>query len=291
MASPEVSVIIPAYNEGQAIGHIVSSIKALNPTYEVIVVDDGSGDHTPETARQAGAKVYSHPHNIGNGAAIKTGIRHATGNFFVFMDGDGQHNPADIPRLLECLPKYDMAIGARPLSQQASWGRALGNKLYNWLASYVAKFRIKDLTCGFRAIKANIARRFVYLLPNTYSYPTTLTLGVLRNGRSVKFVPIDVTKRKTGRSHIRIFRDGVRFFMIITKICTLYSPFRVFLPVSFFMFVLGLLYYGYTFLAWRRFTNMSALLLTTSVLVFMLGLISEQITQMKFERSEDDNPH
>jgi hypothetical protein len=177
-------------------------------------------------------------------------------------------------------------IGARPIVQQASWGRAIGNKIYNWLSSYVAKFPIKDLTSGFRAVKAEIAEKLLYLLPNSYSYPTTLTLGVLRNGMSVKYVPINVKTRQSGKSQIRLFKDGVRFFMIITKICTLYSPFRVFLPVSFLMFLLGAINYSYTYFAFRRFTNMSALLFITSLLIFMLGLISEQICQMRFERSE-----
>ena len=184
-----------------------------------------------------------------------------------------------------------MVIGARGISQQSSWKRAIGNEVYNWLASYVAKFPIQDLTSGFRVVKAEIAKRLLYLLPNSYSYPTTLTLAVLRNGMSVKYVPITASTRKSGKSHIRLFRDGVRFFMIITKICTLYSPFRVFLPVSFLIFLFGLAYYVYTFFSWGRFTNMSALLFTTSILVFMLGLISEQITQIKYERSEtSDSP-
>ena len=179
-------------------------------------------------------------------------------------------------------------MGARPKGEQTSWFRGFGNRIFNWLSSYVAKFRIEDLTSGFRAIKSDIAQKFLYLLPNTYSYPTSLTLGVLRDGRCVKYIPINVHSRKTGKSKIRVFRDGVRFFMIITKICTLYSPLRIFLPVSFLMFVIGLSYYIYTFIMWRRFTNMSALLFTTSILIFMMGLISEQISQMRFERDDRD---
>jgi glycosyltransferase involved in cell wall biosynthesis len=285
-----VTVVIPAFNESQTVGGIISTIKTLHPDFEVIVVDDGSTDDTASTARHAGAVVFSHPYNIGNGAAIKTGIRHASGQTLLFMDGDGQHDPSDIEMLLGYFPGYDMVVGARNWKQHGSWGRALGNRFYNRFASYVAKFRVEDLTSGFRAVKADIARRFLYLLPNTYSYPTTLTLGVLRNGRSVKYVPINIKKRKAGKSGISIFRDGVRFFMTITKLCTLYSPFRVFLPVSFFVFLVGLFYYGYTFISYGRFTNMSALLFTTSVLIFMLGLISEQISQVKYERSEDHRP-
>lgn len=288
MATTKVSVIIPAYNESQTIGHVIHKIKSDYPDFEIIVVNDGSTDNTASVAEDAGAIVHSHPYNIGNGAAIKTGIRRASGAVLVFMDGDGQHDPSDIEKILHCFPDYDMVVGARPRDQQASLGRALGNKIYNWLASYVAKFRVQDLTSGFRAIKSDIARHFVYLLPNTYSYPTTLTLGVLRNGRSVKYIPINIQDRKTGKSKIRFFRDGVRFFMIITKICTLYSPLRIFLPVSFFMFLLGVSYYAYTYIALGRFTNMSALLFTTSVVIFMMGLVSEQICQMRFDRSEDN---
>ncbi len=285
----EVSAIIPAYNEAQTIGALISRIKTLHPDFEIIVVNDGSTDDTAAVSKDAGAIVYSHPYNIGNGAAIKSGIRFASGDILVFMDGDGQHNPEDIAKMLKHFPHYDMVVGARAKGRQASLGRALGNKVYNRLASYVTKFAVKDLTSGFRAIKSHIAHNLLYLLPNTYSYPTTLTLSVLRNGRSVKYIPINIQKRKTGKSNIRIFRDGVRFFLIITRICTLYSPFRVFLPMSIMMFLLGLSYYLYTSFTSGRFTNMSALLFTTSVLIFMMGLVSEQICQMRFERSEGDS--
>jgi glycosyltransferase involved in cell wall biosynthesis len=288
MNRTEVSVIIPAYNESQAIGDLVTRIKALHPDFEVVVVNDGSTDDTAAIARAAGAIVYSHPYNIGNGAAIKSGIRLATGEVLVFVDGDGQHDPSDVDRLLEIFPEFDMVVGARTKGNQASWSRALANRIYNWLASYVTKFPVKDLTSGFRAVKFDIARNYLHLLPNTYSYPTTLTLCVLRSGRSLRYVPIKAKNRKKGKSKIKLFPDGIRFFLIIIKICTLYSPFRVFLPVSFVMFCLGLGYYLYTFLSQGRFTNMSLLLFTTAVLVFMMGLISEQISQMRFEKSEGD---
>ncbi|MBW2602835.1 MAG: glycosyltransferase family 2 protein [Deltaproteobacteria bacterium] len=280
------SVIIPCYNESQTIGRLVNNISNLYPDFEIIVIDDGSTDDTAVIAEEAGATVYSHPYNIGNGAAIKSGIRRASGDILVFMDADLQHNPEDIETMLSYLPDYDMVVGARSKKDQASLGRALGNKLYNWLSSYVAKFNVQDLTSGFRAIKSDIAKQFLYLLPNTYSYPTTLTLGVLRTGRALKYIPIKVRVRKAGKSNINIFKDGIRFFMIIVKICTLFSPFRIFLPVSFFMFCLGLSYYMYTFFVSGRFTNMSALLFTTSIIIFMMGLISEQICQMRFERRE-----
>ena len=288
MSSNKVSIIIPAYNEAQTIGDIIHKIMSLYPDFEIIVINDGSTDYTGTAAKDAGAIVFSHPFNLGNGAAIKSGIRIASGDILVFMDGDGQHDPEDIEKMLIYFPEYDMVVGARPKGEQTSLFRGFGNRIFNWLSSYVAKFRIEDLTSGFRAIKSDIAYKFLYLLPNTYSYPTSLTLGVLRDGRCVKYIPINVRSRKTGKSKIRIFRDGVRFFMIITKICTLYSPLRIFLPVSFLMFLIGLSYYIYTFIMWRRFTNMSALLFTTSILIFMMGLISEQISQMRFERDDRD---
>ena len=288
MKKMSVSVILPAFNEEGNIGAVVSQICSLYPDYEVLVVDDGSTDDTARVAENAGARVLRHPYNIGNGAAVKTGIRRAGGDILVFMDADGQHAPEDIERMVERFPDYDMVVGARSFAGQANWTRGIGNKLYNWLASYVAKFTVKDLTSGFRAVKASIAKNFLYMLPNTYSYPTTLTLGVLRSGRSLSYVPIQFRKRGRGSSQLSVVRDGVRFLMIIIKICTLYSPLRIFLPVSALMFLIGLSYYMYTFFAWGRFTNMSALLFTTSILIFLLGMISEQICQMRFDMSEDD---
>ena len=284
MSDSKISIIIPAYNEAQTIGSIVSRILELYPEFEVLVVNDGSTDDTGDIAKEAGAYIYSHPYNVGNGAAIKSGIRNASGEILVFMDGDFQHNPEDIGELLQYLPDHDMVVGARSSRDQASLGRAAGNKLYNLLASYVAKFQVSDLTSGFRAVKSNIARSFLYLLPNTYSYPSTLTLGILRSGRSVKYVPVKIHARKMGKSNISFFRDGVRFFMIISRICTLYSPMRIFLPVSFMLFLLGLLNYIYTFTTQGRFTNMSALLFVASIIVFMMSLVSEQICQMRFDK-------
>ena len=288
MRNKKVTVIIPTYNEAGSIGNIVSEIKSLYPEFEVIVINDGSDDDTATEAKNAGATVYSHPYNIGNGAAVKSGIRVASGDIVVFMDGDGQHNPRDIATLLKYIPAHDLVVGERSAADQASIGRAVGNKLYNWFASYVAKFSIKDLTSGFRAIKLSVARNFLYLLPNTYSYPTTLTLGVLRSGMSVKYVPIKIRKRKTGSSNIKIAADGVRFFIIITKICTLYSPMRVFLPVSLALLGSGIINYLYTYIVQGRFTNMSVFLFVAAIIIFMMSLISEQICQMRFERRGAD---
>ena len=286
MNKKNVSVIIPAFNEAENLGRVLRKIADLYPDFEMIVVNDGSTDETASVAKDSGAIVYSHPYNIGNGAAIKSGIRIASGDILVFMDGDGQHLPEDIGALVAHFPDYDMVVGARDKGHHASWSRALGNRIYNRFASYVAKFQVMDLTSGFRAIRADLARNLIYLLPNTYSYPTTMTLSVLRSGKSVKYVDIRAEARKKGKSNIKLMRDGVRFFMIILKICALYSPLRIFLPVSAILFLTGLFYYLYTYVAWGRFTNMSALLFTTSIIVFMMGLVSEQICQMRFEASE-----
>ena len=284
----DISVIIPAHNEAHNVGQLVTHILALHPDFEIIVIDDGSTDGTGDVAREAGAIVYRHPYNIGNGAAIKSGIRIASGQVLVFMDADGQHDPADLEQLIQHFPEFDMVVGARPGGAQESNIRALGNRVYNKLASYVTNFPIQDLTSGFRAMKSGLARNLLYLLPNTYSYPTTLTLGMLRSGKSVKYIRINVKPRKVGKSDINVIKDGVRFFMIIVRICTFYSPLKVFLPTSVCLFLIGLAYYAYTFFTSGRFTNMSALLFTTAILIFMLGLISEQISQMRFEKSEGD---
>ena len=286
MDKKSVSVIIPAFNEAENLGRVIRQIADLYPAFEIIVVNDGSTDATVSVANDSGAIVYSHPYKMGNGAAIKSGIRIASGDILVFMDGDGQHLAEDIKALLAHFPDYDMVVGARGKGHHASWRRALGNWIYNRFASYVAKFQVMDLTSGFRAIKAELARNLLYLLPNTYSYPTTMTLGVLRSGKSVKYVAIHAEARKKGKSNVKLMRDGVRFLMIIFKICALYSPLRIFLPVSAFLFCMGFFYYLYTYVFWGRFTNMSALLFTTSIIVFMMGLVSEQICQMRFEGSE-----
>ncbi len=283
---PGVTVVIPAFNEEAAIGETVAKIRRLYPDFQIIVVDDGSSDNTAEVAAKAGAEVIRHPYNIGNGAAVKTGIRNAAGRYVVLMDGDGQHRPEDIPRLLEEMKRYDMVVGARDARGQASLGRRIANWCYNKLASYVGKFPIKDLTSGFRVFETDTVRRYLYLFPNTFSYPTTSTLAYLRSGLTIKYVPIKVSKR-IGKSKISTLRDGSRFILIILRIATLFSPLRIFLPISFLFFSVGLLYYLYTYTFFHRFTNMSALLLSVSVMVFLLGLVSEQITQMRYDRVED----
>ena len=280
-----VTVLIPAYNEEKSIGNTVRRVKELHPDFEVLVIDDGSTDKTMQMAMDAGANVWPHPYNIGNGAAIKSGLRVAKGEWIVMMDADSQHNPEDIGRLLEYKDQYDMVIGARTKGSDTALHRDLANYFYNKFATYVTKFKIDDLTSGFRLVRKSTAGQYIYLLPNTFSYPTTLTMAYLRSGRSIKYLPIEVKKR-VGKSKIKLVEDGIRFFLIISKIATLFSPFRIFLPISVFLFCIGIGYYCFTFFTQGRFTNMSALLISTSIIVFMIGLVSEQISQLRYDRSQ-----
>jgi len=281
-----ISIIIPAFNEENAIAETIAKIKELQlEAAEILVIDDGSQDSTAEKASTAGARVISHPYNIGNGAAIKTGIRNARGRVIVFMDGDGQHDPNDIPRLLALVPKYHMIIGARTKGSESHWHRNIANFVYNKLASFIAQFKIEDLTSGFRAIRTQDARRFCDMLPNKFSYPTTTTLAFLRSGRSIKYIPIK-TSYRIGKSKIKLLHDGFEFLIIIVKIAMSFSPLRVFIPVSSFLFFLGILRYIQTFVMYHAFTNMSHLLINSSVIVFLLGLIAEQIASLRLERGD-----
>ena len=285
----EISIIIPAYEEEAVIERVVEKVRAVmderGRAYEILVVDDGSQDQTAAKAQQAGARVIIHPYNMGNGAAVKTGIRNARGNILVMMDGDMQHDPEDIPGLLDKMEYFDMAVGARTGESESSWHRNLANKFYNFFASYICKRKIEDLTSGFRAVKADIARQFVSMLPNTFSYPTTLTMAVVRAGYSMTYVPI-TARRRVGKSKIRLLQDGSRFLLIIIKIATLFSPLRVFLPVSFLMFATGLGWGLFKiFFMGGRYGPTSAMLMTMAVVVFMVGLVSEQISQLLYDRS------
>lgn len=280
-----VSIVMPAYNEDQVIGTVVKRLLEFHPDFEILVVNDGSRDATESVALQAGARVISHPYNIGNGAAVKTGLRKARGEWICLMDADGQHKAEDISRLLAEKDRYDMVVGARTKTSETVWFRDFANTLYNRFASYITKFTVEDLTSGFRLMKASVVRNYIYLLPNTFSYPSTLTLAYLRSGRSVKYIPI-TTKARVGKSKIKLLEDGTRFFLIITKVATLFSPMRIFLPVSAFFFVLGLCYYLFTYITAGRFTNMGGLLFSVSVLSFLIGLVSEQISQMRYDRVE-----
>ncbi len=284
---PLISIIIPVYNEEKAIAETISRISNVAlPPHEVLVIDDGSTDKTAEAARRAGATVISHPYNIGNGAAVKTGIRSSRGKVLVFMDGDGQHDPGDIPRLLAHIPRYQMVVGARQSSSQTHIHRSLANSVYNAFASFVAEFKIEDLTSGFRAMRRPDALRFCDMFPNRFSYPSTSTLAFLRSGRAITYIPIE-TKYRVGKSKIRLIHDGFEFLLIIIKIAMTFSPLRVFIPVSSFLFFLGLLRYGYTYLFFSRFTNMSHLLINSSIIIFMLGLIAEQIASLRLEKGDN----
>jgi glycosyltransferase involved in cell wall biosynthesis len=286
-----LTVIIPAYNEEGVIGDVIKGIHSIllpeyQDQYEILVIDDGSTDNTGDVAVEAGAIVIKHPHNIGNGAAIKSGIRSAKGKVLVMMDGDGQHSPQVIPALLEDIGTYDMVVGARTKKSDTSAHRNWANRIYNWLASYVSDQKIEDLTSGFRAIKTDVARNFVYLLPNTFSYPTTITLAVLRSGRSLLYIPFEA-KRRIGKSKIRILNDGLRFLMIILRISTYYSPLKIYIPLGIMMFLLGFGYglFKVIFLN-TRYGPTSAMLMTVSVVIFVVGLVSEQIAQLQYHWSE-----
>lgn len=281
----KVSIVIPAKNEAQNLESFLPRLMAQVEEYECIVVNDGSSDNTETICKQHGIKVINHPYSKGNGAAIKTGARAASGDIIVFLDGDGQHRPEDIPRLLEELDKgYDMVVGARDRESQADSYRALANGIYNSLSSTITGHRILDLTSGYRAVRAEKFREFLYLLPNGFSYPTTCTMAFFRAGYSVSYIPIK-TEQRLGDSHISLFKDGIRFLIIIFKVASLYSPLKIFIPASVGFFATGCAYYLYTFSTMGRFTNMSAVLFMTAVLVFLIGLVSEQVTTLMYKDS------
>ncbi|GLQ96680.1 glycosyltransferase family 2 protein [Dyella mobilis] len=282
-----LSIILPAKNEASALAGLLPRLKAAQPVAEIIVVDDGSTDDTRTVCAQSGVQCISSPYSMGNGAAIKRGARAAAGDILVFMDGDGQHDPADVARLLERLEQgYDMVVGARDWGSQAGVGRGLANTLYNWLATRMTGHPVADLTSGFRAVRADKFREFLHLLPNGFSYPTTSTMAFFRSAYPLAYLPIKAAQR-VGKSHIRPLRDGIRFLLIIFKIATLYSPLKLFVPASACFFMLGLLNYAWTFLHEGRLTNMSTLMWSASVIVFLIGLVSEQITALTYTRQRD----
>lgn len=286
-----ISVVLPAKNEADSLDKLIPRILRAIDADEIIVVNDGSTDNTVSVCEAKKIKVVNHPYSKGNGAAIKTGAKYASNDVIVFMDADGQHDPDNIPLLIEELcAGNDMVVGARNPGSQASIARRIANAFYNKFSSMVSGHKIRDLTSGFRAVKTNKFREFLYLLPNGFSYPTTITMAFFRAGYSVSYVPIEAAKR-TGKSHINLFKDGIRFLIIIFKIGTLYSPLKIFLPISLFHFLIGLGYYGYTYVTASRFTNMSALLFITSILIFLIGLVSEQITTLLFQGANSSNDH
>lgn len=283
MADPSTtSVVIPAYYEADAIVAVVGALRSAGLWHEIIVVDDGSADETGANAKAAGAIVVRQPYNKGNGAAVKAGIRRATGDHVLIIDADGQHKPGDARRLVERLGDYDLVIGARSASTQATLSRRLGNALLNGLASYLTGRMIPDLTSGFRAAKRAELTQFLHLLPNGFSTPTTTTLAFIKAGYSVDFVPIEAEQRQ-GTSKIRFARDGAKFFLILLKIVTIFSPLRIFVPVSVLTFAAGFLYAIWTIATQSHVTNSSVLLITLSVVIFLVGLVSEQISALRFE--------
>lgn len=285
----ELSIIIPAFNEEKVIAQVVREVCAVlnneGCNFEVLVIDDGSEDDTAEVAESAGARVLRHAYNIGNGAAIKHGIRWAQGAILVMMDGDGQHDAKDIPRLLQHIRKHQMVVGARNSNSDSELHRDLANRFYNTLATYVVGRRVEDLTSGFRAVHTNIAKRLVYLLPNGYSYPSTITIALFRSGYAVKYIPIKASAR-VGKSKIKLLRDGLGFLLIVTRIGVFFAPMRIFLPVAVITFLPGFLYAIYRLAIGRAWTLPIAISVLIGLLIFMLGLISEQIALLRIDRSE-----
>lgn len=281
-----LSIVMPAKNEAVNLQKLLPLLQATLPGAELIVVNDGSTDNTVALCESLGVRVVSHQYSKGNGASIKSGARHASRDTVVFMDGDGQHKPADILRLYAVFCQgYDMVIGARSAATQASVGRLVANTLYNRLSSWMANQTIRDLTSGFRIVNRQKFLKFLYLLPNGFSYPTTITMSFFRAGYSVAYVDIEAGKRE-GKSHINLLKDGMRFFLIIFKIGTLYSPLKIFVPIAASFFGLGVAYYLYTFFNFHTFTNMSAVLFITAVIVFLIGLVSEQVTTLIYKDSD-----
>lgn len=283
----DFSIVIPAKNEEQGLNKLLPKLFDLYPSAEIIVVNDGSSDGTSKLSTGFGAKVIDHPYSKGNGASIKAGTREASGEYIVFMDADGQHDPNDVKRLLDKVGEgYDMVVGARTgFKSQANLARFGANRFYNYFATLMTGHKVEDLTSGMRVVKRRLFKEFLHILPNGFSYPTTITMAFFRAGYSVAYMPIEVEKR-IGKSHINLIRDGVRFLLIIFKIATLYSPLKLFFPLSLGFMGMGVSYYTYTFLTSGRFTNMSALLISVSVIIFLMGLISEQITMLIYSKDK-----
>lgn len=288
MNQPRLSLIMPARNEAETLKVLVPELISRLPEAEIIIVNDGSDDDTTQICSAFPIKLISHPYPKGNGAAIKTGARTAKGNTLIFMDADGQHKPEDIPALLETFSEgYDMVVGTRQSGSHAGVHRAAANDLFSRFATWMVQQPVMDLTSGFRVVDAVKFRKFIYLLPNGFSYPTTITMSFFRAGYNVNYVPIQTLKRANGKSHIRPIRDGLRFLLIILKIGTLYSPQKLFTPISMGFFLSGFIYYVYTYLTTDRFTNMSALLFISAILTFLVGIVSEQISALHYKDIDD----
>lgn len=283
MADPrQTSIVIPAFNEAPAIGDLVNSLREAAAWYEIIVVDDGSDDDTSVRASNAGASVVRHPYNKGNGASIKTGIRSAAGEFVLVMDGDGQHRSSEALKVSAQLGEYDLVIGTRAPDAQATPGRRIGNALLNRLATYLTGQKVLDLTSGLRGARREYLREFLHLMPNGFSTPTTTTLAFIKAGYNVRFEPVEVQQR-TGESKVRVATDGIRFFLILLKVVTIFSPLRLFVPLSLVAFVLGAGYAVWTAITQSHITNSSVLLIVLAVLILLVGLVSEQISSLRVE--------
>lgn len=287
MSVGSLSIILPAHNEADSLQTLLPLLKAAYPHAEIIVVNDGSTDHTLQISNEAGVTVITHPHSLGNGAAIKTGVRHATGDTLILMDADSQHRVEDINALLmEYSKGYSMVVGARTRDGQANAPRWLGNTSYNLLASWIVSRPIRDLTSGFRVVSAKKFREFLHLLPNGFSYPSTITMAFFRSGYAVSYVDVTVNKR-IGKSHIRPLSDGIRFLIIIYKVATLYSPLKVFLPLAGLHFIIGICYYGLA----GHLTYFSTILISASIIICLIGLVSEQITTLMYQQKQHENTH
>ncbi len=278
----QTSIVIPAFNEAASIAAVVRDLASAARWLEILVIDDGSTDDTGAQAAAGGARVIRHPYNKGNGAAVKSGIRNATGTFILIADADGQHQAADAARLVSHLDAYDLVVGARSSRSQASVTRRLGNAALNSLASYLTQHTIPDLTSGFRAARRECLLEFIHLLPNGFSTPTTTTLAFMRAGYSVRFEPVEAARR-VGVSKIHLGADGFNFFLILLKVITIFSPMRVFAPISATAFLLGAGYGGWTIVTQSHVTNSSVLLILASVVILLVGLVSEQISSLRIE--------
>lgn len=285
----ELSIILPVYNEKGVIDNIYPRIVDIFSKWEIakelLIIDDGSDEVLSLDLLVPWARIIRHSVNMGNGAAIKTGIRNAKGEKCVIMDADGQHLPEDAIKLVEKLDQYVLVVGARDFKTTGTFHRNLANQIYSKLASYTSGAQIPDLTSGIRAFRREEVLQIIHLFPNRFSCPTTMTLGLIYLGYQVGFQRINVMKRD-GKSKIRIFSDGTRFLLVILKISTLFSPLKIFFPLSLSLFLLGLINYFSVLIFWHRFSLWSVVLLTNAITIFMIGLVAEEISSLKLKKDK-----